>query len=245
VERLDLGHAGDRGLALPEIIDNVVDMAHFFYVHFAFPTFFKNVFEGHVATQYLNTKGRPDIGKEDQLHGEQPAAFRGVLLRPVVHDRLPVARLRRFHTIDTVLINTHYPDQPDVVRAAVGRDRAQAAGPDPRAGQQAGRTVRQGHRRRLPAGRGDLEETRAGSTTRCCARRTARVYQLRRWYEQFYVDVEDVTDEMNAALRVRGGHHACGGGLGGRGSAANLAAREERERNEAQRESHTKEPSTP
>jgi len=26
-----------------EIIDNVVDMAHFFYIHFAFPTYFKNV----------------------------------------------------------------------------------------------------------------------------------------------------------------------------------------------------------
>ena len=28
-----------------EIIDNVVDMAHFFYIHFAFPTKFRNVFE--------------------------------------------------------------------------------------------------------------------------------------------------------------------------------------------------------
>src|SRR5512145_3040226 len=26
-----------------EIIDNVVDMAHFFYIHYAFPTYFKNV----------------------------------------------------------------------------------------------------------------------------------------------------------------------------------------------------------
>ncbi len=37
-------------------------MAHFFYIHFAFPTFFKNVLEGHIATQYLNTKSRPDVG---------------------------------------------------------------------------------------------------------------------------------------------------------------------------------------
>ena len=36
-------------------------MAHFFYIHFAFPTFFKNVLEGHVAAQYLNTKSRPDV----------------------------------------------------------------------------------------------------------------------------------------------------------------------------------------
>lgn len=29
-------------------------------------------------------------------------------------------------------------------------------------------------------------------------RETSPVYQLRRWYEQFYVDIEDVTDDMVA-----------------------------------------------
>ncbi|OAP25315.1 3-ketosteroid-9-alpha-monooxygenase oxygenase subunit [Amycolatopsis sp. M39] len=38
-----------------EVVDNVVDMAHFFSVRFAFPTYFKNIFEGHVAACY----GRP------------------------------------------------------------------------------------------------------------------------------------------------------------------------------------------
>src|SRR6201986_2104941 len=45
-----------------ELIENVVDMPNFFYIHYAFPTYFKNVFEGHVATQYLRTKARPDVG---------------------------------------------------------------------------------------------------------------------------------------------------------------------------------------
>jgi len=45
-----------------EVIDNVVDMPHLFYIHFAFPTYFKNVFEGHIATQYLRTRTRPDVG---------------------------------------------------------------------------------------------------------------------------------------------------------------------------------------
>src|SRR5215813_2404742 len=47
-----------------EVVDNVVDMAHFFYIHFAFPTYFRNVFEGHIASQYLNTRSRPDIGAD-------------------------------------------------------------------------------------------------------------------------------------------------------------------------------------
>ena len=43
------------------------------------------------------------------------------------------------------------------------------------------------------------------------------VYQLRRWYEQFYVDVEDVTDGDDPALRVRSGHHEGERGVGGGG----------------------------
>ena len=54
-----------------EIIDNMVDMAHFYYIHFAFPTFFKNVFEGHIATQYLRSKARPDknVGSSYSIDG--------------------------------------------------------------------------------------------------------------------------------------------------------------------------------
>jgi len=51
-----------EGANCREVVDNVVDMAHFFYIHFAFPTFFKNVFEGHIASQYLRTRSRPDVG---------------------------------------------------------------------------------------------------------------------------------------------------------------------------------------
>jgi 3-ketosteroid 9alpha-monooxygenase subunit A len=74
-----------------EVIDNVVDMAHFFYIHFAFPTYFKNVFEGHVATQYLQHPGRPDVPTGGEPGGTTRPALGGVVLRPVLHDRQPVA----------------------------------------------------------------------------------------------------------------------------------------------------------
>lgn len=48
-----------------EIIDNIVDMAHFFYIHGGLPTSFKNVFEGHVATQYYESAARPDLGASE------------------------------------------------------------------------------------------------------------------------------------------------------------------------------------
>ena len=35
-----------EGANCREVVDNVVDMAHFFYVHFAFPTFFKTSSRG-------------------------------------------------------------------------------------------------------------------------------------------------------------------------------------------------------
>lgn len=50
-----------EGANCREIIDNMVDMAHFFYIHYAFPTYFKNIFDGHIATQYLNTKDRKSV----------------------------------------------------------------------------------------------------------------------------------------------------------------------------------------
>src|SRR5580704_17660602 len=43
-----------------EVVDNVVDMAHFIYIHYALPSYFRNVFEGHIAAQYLKTRSRPD-----------------------------------------------------------------------------------------------------------------------------------------------------------------------------------------
>ena len=78
-----------------EIVDNVVDMAHFFYVHFSFPTYFKNVFEGHIATQFMEGIGREDIrpasagtnASRRQLLGRE-------LPRSVVHDRRPHLPLR-------------------------------------------------------------------------------------------------------------------------------------------------------
>src|SRR5258708_2031018 len=59
-----------------EVIDNVVDMAHFFYIHFAFPTYFKNVLEGHIATQYLTTRARPDIETASHYAPRKDTALR-------------------------------------------------------------------------------------------------------------------------------------------------------------------------
>jgi len=75
-----------------EIIDNVTDMAHFFYIHFGLPTYFKNVFEGHVASRQRRATGRQRPG---HLVRRGASGFGGVLLRPVVHDQLAAQQVRR------------------------------------------------------------------------------------------------------------------------------------------------------
>ncbi len=44
-----------------EIVDKVVDMAHCFYIHYSFPVYFKNVFEGHIASRHMNSRPRADV----------------------------------------------------------------------------------------------------------------------------------------------------------------------------------------
>ncbi|GAB3457680.1 Rieske 2Fe-2S domain-containing protein [Actinophytocola sediminis] len=178
-----------------EIIDNIVDMAHFFYIHFAFPTYFKNVFEGHVATQYLNSRARPDIGSGSSYSAD------GVTLKSEASYYGPSYMIndlwQDYHgtTIETVLINCHYPVTADSFVLQWGVSVRRLPGlPDEQAAKIAGKLARS-------FGVGFLQDveiwrnkTRIDNPLLC--EEDGPVYQLRRWYEQFYVDVEDVTEEM-------------------------------------------------
>jgi 3-ketosteroid 9alpha-monooxygenase subunit A len=178
-----------------EIIDNMVDMAHFFYIHFAFPTYFKNVFEGHVATQYLNSRARPDIQAGSSYSAE------GVTLKSEASYYGPSYMIndlwQDYHgtTIETVLINCHYPVTADSfvlqwgvsVKKLPGLEKAKA---DKVAGRLA-KSFGVGFLQDVEIWR---NKTRIDNPLLC--EEDGPVYQLRRWYEQFYVDVEDVTEEM-------------------------------------------------
>jgi 3-ketosteroid 9alpha-monooxygenase subunit A len=178
-----------------EIIDNVVDMAHFFYVHFAFPTYFKNIFEGHVATQLLNTRGRADIGSGSNYAGKDNVARSEASYYGPSYMIDKLWNDYKGFTIETILINCHYPVTADsfvlqwgvIVRKPPGVSDADA---DRIAAKFAKAT-----------GVGFLQDveiwknkTRIDNPLLC--EEDGPVYQLRRWYEQFYVDVEDVTEDM-------------------------------------------------
>jgi 3-ketosteroid 9alpha-monooxygenase subunit A len=180
-----------------EVVDNVVDMAHFFYIHFAFPTYFKNVLEGHVASQYLQTRARPDIdansaysGTDITLRSEASYFGPSYMIDNLYHD---------YHgtTVESVLINCHYPVSPTafvlqwgiIVKSLPGLTRAQA---DKVAGRMS-KSIGVGFLQDVEIWK---HKSRIDNPLLCAE--DGPVYQLRRWYEQFYVDVEDVTDDMVA-----------------------------------------------
>ncbi|UJW28167.1 3-ketosteroid-9-alpha-hydroxylase subunit A [Saccharothrix sp. AJ9571] len=178
-----------------EIIDNMVDMAHFFYIHYAFPTYFKNVFEGHIATQYLNTKGRPDMGMASNYGGEEnllrsEASYYG----PSYMINTLLNTYKGFE-IENVLINCHYPVTENSFMLQWGVSVKKLPGvSDEQADGIAGKFAKS-------IGVGFLQDveiwrnkSRIDNPLLC--EEDGPVYQLRRWYEQFYVDAADVTPEM-------------------------------------------------
>jgi 3-ketosteroid 9alpha-monooxygenase subunit A len=180
-----------------EIIDNVADMAHFYYVHFAFPTYFKNVFEGHVATQFMESRGRPDIGAGSQYAGEDnllksEASYFGpsYMINWLWNDF-------KGTTVETILVNCHYPiDQNSfllqygvMTKKLPGLDRETA---NKIAGKFA-KSFKVGFEQDV-----EIWKNKSRIDNPLLSEEDGPVYQLRRWYQQFYVDAADVTEEMTA-----------------------------------------------
>ncbi|MFF8840979.1 Rieske 2Fe-2S domain-containing protein [Streptomyces sp. NPDC015130] len=175
-----------------EIVDNVVDMAHFFYVHYAFPTYFKNVFDGHVATQYMESTPRGDMDLGDlssPLRSDASYYGPSYMIDYVWTEVAPGVEM------EMVLINSHYPISADSFMLQYGAIVKKLPGMTDEAAAEAARSLTGG----LETGfEQDIEIWR--SKTRIdnplLTEEDGPVYQLRRWYQQFYVDVADVKDEM-------------------------------------------------
>ncbi|WP_278265645.1 Rieske 2Fe-2S domain-containing protein [Nocardia sp. AG03] len=178
-----------------EIVDNVVDMAHFFYVHYAFPRYFKNVFEGPVATQYMRSTPRHDI--EVGTSYDDPNST----LRSDASYFGPSYMIdwlwseANGMTIETVLINCHYPVSENsfvlqygaMVKKPQGMSDADANA----MAAQFAQGVEYGFEQDVA-----IWKNKAPIDNPLLSEEDGPVYQLRRWYKQFYVDVEDVTDDM-------------------------------------------------
>ncbi|AYA24999.1 3-ketosteroid 9alpha-monooxygenase subunit A [Rhodococcus rhodochrous J3] len=178
-----------------EIIDNIVDMAHFFYVHYSFPVYFKNVFEGQVASQFMRGQAREDTrphatGQPKMLGSRSDASYFGpsFMIDDLVYQY-------EGYDVESVLINCHYPVSQDKFVLMYGMivkksDRLQGEEALQTA-QQFGNFIAKGFEQDIEIWR---NKTRIDNPLLC--EEDGPVYQLRRWYEQFYVDVDDVKPEM-------------------------------------------------
>ncbi|WP_433608040.1 Rieske 2Fe-2S domain-containing protein [Prescottella agglutinans] len=177
-----------------EIVDNIVDMAHFFYVHYSFPTFFKNVFEGPVASQFMRGEARTDMrphatGTPQMLGSRSDASYFGpsFMIDDLTYEY-------EGYNVESILINCHYPVSPDkfvlmygmiVKKSPALGDRALATA------QKFGDFIAKGFEQDIAIWK---NKTRIENPLLC--EEDGPVYQLRRWYEQFYVDRADVTSDM-------------------------------------------------
>lgn len=178
-----------------ELIDNVSDMAHFYYVHFSFPTSFRNVFEGHTATQYMESTGRPDkaggySSAGTDLFLKSEATYYG----PSYMINWLWVDYKGFKT-EVILINTHIATSPEsftlqygiTVKKPEGMDDATVA------------FIAEKYTKMF--GEGFLQDVhiwknKVAVQNPLLCEEDGPVYQLRRWYEQFYVDKADIAPEM-------------------------------------------------
>ncbi|WP_182347121.1 Rieske 2Fe-2S domain-containing protein [Tomitella gaofuii] len=178
-----------------EIVDNVVDMAHFYYVHFAFPQHFRNVFEGHVATQYMDSKPRLDV--QSGTNYDDPNST----LRSEASYFGPSFMVdwlwnnANGMTIETVLINCHYPVSPTsfVLQygAMVKKPKGMSDEDAQALAEQFAEGVKIGFEQDV-----QIWKNKSRIDNPLLSEEDGPVYQLRRWYEQFYVDRADVTEDM-------------------------------------------------
>ncbi|MGW5224461.1 Rieske 2Fe-2S domain-containing protein [Nocardia niigatensis] len=180
-----------------EIVDNIVDMAHFFYVHYGMPTFFRNVFEGHTATQLMRSRPRADAVGVSQntdlsLESRSDATYYGP---SYMIDKLWGAQYTARDEPNIYLINCHYPITPTSFRLQYGVIVEKPAGMSDEAANEMAAAVGRG----IAIGfEQDVEiwKNKARIDNPLLCEEDGPVYQLRRWYEQFYVDVEDIKPEM-------------------------------------------------
>ncbi|PSR69298.1 3-ketosteroid-9-alpha-hydroxylase [Nocardia sp. MDA0666] len=177
-----------------EIVDNVVDMAHFFYIHGSLPTYFKNVFEGHIATQYFESGARADLpGPEGQpalLGTTSVASYYGpsFMIDDLVY---------HYENGDykTVLLNCHYPidENSFVLQYGIIVEKSEGLPEDEAIATAValGDWVKIGFEQDVA-----IWKRKARIDNPLLCEEDGPVYQLRRWYQQFYVDAAEVAPEM-------------------------------------------------
>jgi 3-ketosteroid 9alpha-monooxygenase subunit A len=182
-----------------EVIDNVVDMAHFFYIHKSFPTYFKNIFENQTATQIMKGVTREDARRARESSGGGGPRMLGNTSVASYHGPSFMIDELTYHyegyDLNSVLINCHYPIDENSFSLHSGiivqhSDKLPAEAAEATA-QKLSEFILLGFQQDV-----EIWKNKARIDNPLLCEEDGPVYQLRRWYEQFYVDVADVQPEM-------------------------------------------------
>lgn len=181
-----------------EIVDNVVDMAHFFYVHYGMPTYFVNIFEGHTATQMMRSRPRADavgVSTNTTNYSDENQSHATYYGPSYMIDKLWSAGRTGEDEPNIYLINCHYPVTPTSFRLQYGVMVEKPVGMDDEAANRIAQAVAKG----VAIGFEQdvaIWKNKSRIDNPLLSEEDGPVYQLRRWYEQFYVNADQVTPEM-------------------------------------------------
>lgn len=185
-----------------ELIDNLADVAHFFYVHGArkggAPGYFKNVFERHIATQYMESgsddvaptypRDQPYQGDGDKIDGylRSESTWNGPAYS-VDHLwwRFPQG------VIQSVLFLGILPIKPEKFRLSLGVLTRE----DPKlsAAENAKRNDENFELMRVSTFQDvHIWQTKTRIDNPMLSDADGPVYRLRQWYDQFYTDVAEI-----------------------------------------------------
>jgi 3-ketosteroid 9alpha-monooxygenase subunit A len=187
-----------------ELIDNVADNTHFYYVHGWLPRKFKNVFEGHTASQIAVYETRKDrsLGQanegenDDQFAMDSVATYYG----PAYMINFQQANYKG-QKIDCWLINAHYPITPNSFMLHAGVVVRKMPGVPDEVAQAIADEYTVAFRNAFYQDV-DIWRHKARVDNPILCQVDGPVYQLRRWYEQFYVDAKDVQPDMVARFEL-------------------------------------------
>ncbi|GAA4822769.1 Rieske 2Fe-2S domain-containing protein [Tomitella cavernea] len=182
-----------EGTNCRELVDNVVDMAHFFYVHLNQPLHFRNVFEDHIATQEMSFKPRADMAGEDYVNFGEESVTQSTA--SYFGPSYMINRLTAQDGLEVILINCHVPVRPDAFRLQYGVMISKLPGMSDEEAQALAEQFGNGTMETFEQ---DVQiwDTKARIDNPLLCEDDGPVYQLRRWYEQFYVDREGITEDM-------------------------------------------------
>lgn len=185
-----------EGFNCCEIIDNVVDMVYFFYIYYVFFMYFKNIFEGYVVMQYFDLRGRLDVGKGNYFGQDNLFKFEVFYFGFLYMINWLMNDFKGFK-VDLVLINCYYFVDVNnfvfqyvvMVKCMLGLDDVMVN----MVVQKFFDVFKVGFLQDV-----EIWKNKTQIENLLLCEEDGPVYQLWCWYQQFYVDVVDVIEDMTA-----------------------------------------------